>query len=173
MGSKSPVRERSHAGFHNGRQHDASTRPKQLRDREVPWEGSLRSKLMSRRTERPYKVDGAGELARQSAARCSTPKINGPVVQQQFTSTCSKETIVAIATTKKQVRATNACQRNNNGRTPKFQFYRGHFMDKIQKSRMHNSQRRALTNGDGVKAMVFFCLASVLADANVSAASPD
>src|SRR5439155_25885457 len=123
--------------------------------------------------ERPYKVDGAGELARQSAARCSTPKINGPVVQQQFTSTCSKETIVAIATTKKQVRATNACQRNNNGRTPKFQFYRGHFMDKIQKSRMHHSQRRALTNGDGVKAMVFFCLASVLADANVSAASPD
>src|SRR5437660_12470689 len=85
MGCKSPVRERSHAGFHNGRQHDASTRPKQLRDREVPWEGSHRSKLMSRRTERPYKVDGAGELARHSAARCSTPEINGPVVQQEFT----------------------------------------------------------------------------------------
>src|SRR2546430_14638325 len=85
MGCKSPVQERSHAGFHNGRQHDASTRPKQLRDREVPWEGSLRSKLMSRRTERPYKVDGAGELARHSAARRSTPEINGPVVQQEFT----------------------------------------------------------------------------------------
>jgi hypothetical protein len=48
---------------------------------------------MSRRTERPYKVDGAGELARHSAARCSAPEINGPVVQQEFTSllreTCS------------------------------------------------------------------------------------
>jgi hypothetical protein len=41
---------------------------------------------MSRRTERPYKVDGAGELARHSAARCSAPEINGPVVQQEFTS---------------------------------------------------------------------------------------
>src|SRR5437899_7772101 len=40
-----------------------------------------RSKLMSRRTERPYKVDGAGELAPHSAARCSTPEINGPAVQ--------------------------------------------------------------------------------------------
>jgi hypothetical protein len=48
---------------------------------------------MSRRTERPYKVDGTGELARHSAARCSVPEINGPVVQQEFTSllreTCS------------------------------------------------------------------------------------
>src|SRR5215471_7784463 len=51
----------------------------------LPWEGSYGSKLMSRRTERPYKVDGAGELARHSAARCSTPEINGPVVQQKFT----------------------------------------------------------------------------------------
>ena len=41
---------------------------------------------MSRRTERPYKVDGAGKLARHSAARCSVPEINGPVVQQEFTS---------------------------------------------------------------------------------------
>jgi hypothetical protein len=40
---------------------------------------------MSRRTERPYKVDGAGELAQHSAARCSAPEINGPVVQQKFT----------------------------------------------------------------------------------------
>src|SRR5512139_359209 len=86
MGCKSPVRERSQAGVHNERQHDASTRPRQLRDREVPWEGSLWSKLMSRRTERPYKVDGAGELARRSAAQRSAPEINGPVVQQEFTS---------------------------------------------------------------------------------------
>src|ERR1043165_6462002 len=41
---------------------------------------------MSRRTERPYKVDGTGELAPHSAARCSVPEINGPVVQQEFTS---------------------------------------------------------------------------------------
>jgi len=62
-----------------------STRPKQLRNREVSWEGSHRSKLMSRRTERPYKVDGTGELAQHSAAQCSVPEINGPVVQQEFT----------------------------------------------------------------------------------------
>ena len=41
---------------------------------------------MSRRTERPYKVDGTGELARHSAAPGSIPEINGPVVQQEFTS---------------------------------------------------------------------------------------
>jgi hypothetical protein len=80
------VRERSQAGVHNERQHDASTRSRQLRSREARWEGSQRSKLMSRRTERPYKVDGAGELARHSAARRSAPEINGPVVQQKFTS---------------------------------------------------------------------------------------
>src|SRR5512133_3719540 len=40
---------------------------------------------MSRRTERPYKVDGAGELARHSAARGSAPEINGPAVQHEFT----------------------------------------------------------------------------------------
>ncbi len=88
------MRERSQAGVHNGRQHDPSTRPRQLRDREVPWEGSLRSKLMSRRTERPYKVDGAGRLAPHSEARCSAPEINGPAVQQEFTfllrETCSR-----------------------------------------------------------------------------------
>ena len=48
---------------------------------------------MSRRTERPYKVDGTGELALHSAAQCSVPEINGPVVQQEFTfllrETCS------------------------------------------------------------------------------------
>ena len=41
---------------------------------------------MSRRTERPYKVDGAGELAPHSAARRSAPEINGPAVQQKSTS---------------------------------------------------------------------------------------
>ena len=49
------------------------------------WEASLRSTLMSRRTERPDKVDGAGELARHSTARRSAPEINGPAVQQKFT----------------------------------------------------------------------------------------
>src|SRR6266403_482130 len=72
--------------FHNERHGRRNIRPKQLRNREVSWEGSHRSKLMSRRTERPYKVDGAGELAPHSAAQCSAPEINGPVVQQEFTS---------------------------------------------------------------------------------------
>ena len=40
---------------------------------------------MSRRTERPYQVDGADKLARHSAVRCSAPEIKGPVVQQEFT----------------------------------------------------------------------------------------
>src|SRR5215831_17154928 len=70
---------------HSGRYDGPNIRPKQLRNREVPWEGSRRSKLMSRRTERPYKVDGAGELAPHSAARRSAPEINGPAVQQKFT----------------------------------------------------------------------------------------
>jgi len=55
---------------------------------------------MSRRTERPYKVDGVGELARHSAARCSVPEINGPVVQQEFTfllrETCSPSPSVTM-----------------------------------------------------------------------------
>src|SRR5580765_7141016 len=71
--------------FHNERHGRRNIRPKQLRNREVPWEGSHRSKLMSRRTERPYKVDGAGKLAQHSAAPCSAPEINGPVVQREFT----------------------------------------------------------------------------------------
>ena len=79
------MQECSQAGSHNGSQSDRSTRPRQLRAREVSWEGSRRSKLMSRRTERPYKVDGAGELAPHSAARRSAPEINGPVVQREFT----------------------------------------------------------------------------------------
>jgi hypothetical protein len=66
--------------------HDGpNIRPKQLRSREAPWEGSHRSKLMSRRTERPYQVDGTDKLAQHSAVRCSVPEINGPVVQQEFT----------------------------------------------------------------------------------------
>jgi len=39
----------------------------------------------ARASPRPYKVDGTGKLARHSAARCSAPEINGPVVQQKFT----------------------------------------------------------------------------------------
>ena len=98
------MQECSQAGSHNGSQFGRSTRPRQLRDREVSWEGSRRSKLMSRRTERPYKVDGAGELAPHSAARRSAPEINGPVVQQKFMSllreTCSPSpsaTVRAVA----------------------------------------------------------------------------
>src|ERR1039458_2154052 len=71
----------SHNEGHDG----PNIRPRQLRNREVPWEGSQRSKLMSRRTERPYKVDGTGRLAQHSEAPCSVPEINGPVVQQEFT----------------------------------------------------------------------------------------
>ena len=85
--------ERGRRAFHNERHDDPNIRPKQLRNREVPWEGSHRSKLMSRRTERPYQVDGTGELAPHSAARCSVPEINGPAVPREFTfllrETCS------------------------------------------------------------------------------------
>ena len=77
--------ERGRRAFHNEGHDGQNIRPKQLRNREVPWEGSLRSKRMSRRTERPYKVDGADKLARHSAVRCSVPEINGPVVQREFT----------------------------------------------------------------------------------------
>ncbi len=72
------------ASHHEGHD-DSNSRPRQLRNREVPWRGSDGSKLMSRRTERPYQVDGTGELARHSAAPRSVPEINGPVVQQEFT----------------------------------------------------------------------------------------
>src|ERR1019366_6262564 len=71
---------------HNEGHVSQNIRPRQLRSREVPWEGSQRSKLMSRRTERPYKVDGADKLAQHSAVQCSAPEINGPVVQREFTS---------------------------------------------------------------------------------------
>src|SRR5258706_14642413 len=83
--------EHGRRAFHNERHGGPNIRPRQLRNREVLWEGSHRSKLMSRRTERPYKVDGAGELAPHSAARRSAPEINGPVVQQKFTFLRSEE----------------------------------------------------------------------------------
>src|ERR1017187_3800717 len=80
----------SHNEGHDG----PNIRPRQLRNREVPWEGSQGSKLMSRRTERPYQVDGADKLAPHSAVRCSALEINGPVVQREFTSflreTCNR-----------------------------------------------------------------------------------
>ena len=71
----------SHHEGHDG----PNIRPRQLRNREVLWEGSQGSKRMSRRTERPYQVDGAGEHAPQGAAPCSAPEINGPVVPREFT----------------------------------------------------------------------------------------
>src|ERR1017187_8426587 len=77
--------ERGRRASHNEGHDGPNIRPRQLRNREVPWEGSHRSKLMSRRTERPYKVDGADKLAPHSAVRCSVPEINGPVVQREFT----------------------------------------------------------------------------------------
>ena len=85
MGCKSPMCEHGCRASHNEGHDGPNIRPRQLRNREVLWEGSQRSKLMSRRTERPYQVDGAGELARHSAAQCSAPEINGPVVQREFT----------------------------------------------------------------------------------------
>ena len=85
MGWKSPMCEHGCRASHNEGHDGQNIRPRQLRNREVRWEGSQRSKLMSRRTERPYKVDGADKLARHSAVRCSAPEINGPVVQREFT----------------------------------------------------------------------------------------
>ncbi len=77
--------EHGHRASHNEGHDGPNIRPRQLRNREVPWEGSHRSKRMSRRTERPYQVDGTDKLAPHSAVRCSVPEINGPVVQRKFT----------------------------------------------------------------------------------------
>src|SRR3974390_2305002 len=77
--------ERGYRASHNEGQGDQNIRPRQLRSREAPWEGSYGSKLMSRRTERPYKVDGVGEHAPEGAAPSSAPEINGPVVPREFT----------------------------------------------------------------------------------------
>src|SRR5258708_1942727 len=68
---------------------------------------------MSRRTERPYKVDGAGELARHSAAQCSAPEINGPVVQQEFMSLL-RETCSASPSVRAGAAASN-CRRAQAG----------------------------------------------------------
>src|SRR5512137_2661702 len=76
--------EHGRRAFHTERHDGPNIRPKQLRSREAPWEGSQRSKRMSRRTERPYKVDGVDKLATHSAVQCSTPEINGPVVPREF-----------------------------------------------------------------------------------------
>ena len=54
---------------------------------------------MSRRTERPYKVDGVGEHAPQGAAPCSAPEINGPVVQREFTSLLRETCACALSET--------------------------------------------------------------------------
>ena len=96
--------EHGRRASHIERYDGPNIRPKQLRSREVSQEGSHRSKLMSRRTERPYKVDGADRLAQHSEVRCSVPEINGPVVQQEFTfllrETCSPSpsaTVGAVA----------------------------------------------------------------------------
>jgi len=71
---------------HNEGHDGPNIRPKQLRNREVSWEGSHRSKLMSRRTERSYKADGTDKLAQHSKVRCSVPEVNDPVAEQAFTS---------------------------------------------------------------------------------------
>ena len=42
-------------------------------------------KPVSRRTEMPYKADGADELAKHSEVRCSAPEVNGAVVPGPFT----------------------------------------------------------------------------------------
>ncbi len=139
MGCESPVRERRQSGSHNGSQLDASTRPKQLRNREVPWEGSHRSKRMSRRTERSYKVDGVGELAPRSAARCSTPEINGPVVPQEFTSLLRETCRPAPSATTGAV-ASNGCRRKagvSRGRSTERN-------EPGQPGRTHNSGRAEL-----------------------------
>jgi len=94
--------ERGCRASHNEGHDSQDIRPRQLRIREVSWEGSQRSKRMSRRTERPYQLDGADKLAPHSAVRCSAPEINGPVVQREFLSllreTCNRapsETVAA------------------------------------------------------------------------------
>src|ERR1035437_5805310 len=77
--------ERGCRASHNEGHASQNIRPRQLRNREVPWEGSQGTKLMSRRTARPYQVDVADKLAQHSAVRCSASEINGPVVQREFT----------------------------------------------------------------------------------------
>jgi len=95
--------EHGYRASHNEGHDGQNIRPRQLRSREVPWEGSSGSKRMSRRTERPYQVDGADQLARHSAVRCSAPEINGPVVPRKFTfllrEACSPSLSATMGTT--------------------------------------------------------------------------
>ena len=83
---------------------------------------------MSRRTERPYKVDGVDELATHSAVQCSTPEINGPVVPRQFASllreTCGRilsETAGAVVSNGRRANAGvsrgRSTERNEPGNT--------------------------------------------------------
>ena len=108
MGCKSPVREHRHGAGVHGPHDGASTRPKQLRNREVPWEGSHRSNLMSRRTERSYKADGTGKLAPHSQVRCSVPEVKGPAAQGEFTSLlreiCARGTAATPGAADREVR---------------------------------------------------------------------
>ena len=80
---------------------------------------------MSRRTERPYKVDGTGKLARHSAAPCSVPEINGPVVQQKFTSLLRETSrpsspLKAGALASNDPRAMRGVSRGHSTENPKF-----------------------------------------------------
>src|SRR5580765_3383403 len=126
---------------HNERYDGLNIRPRQLRSRETPWEGSYGSKLMSRRTERPYKVDGVGELAQHSAAQCSVPEINGPVVQQEFTfllrETCNPsplETAGAVVRDARRAGAGVSRGRSTESNEP----------DNEETGRTHNSGRAEL-----------------------------
>ena len=94
---------------HNEGHDGPNIRPRQLRNREVSWEGSSGSKLMSRRTERPYQVDGADKLAPHSTVRCSVPEINGPVVQREFTFLL-RETCSPIPSATAGAVASNGCR---------------------------------------------------------------
>src|SRR5512146_3235361 len=61
---------------HNERHDGPNIRPRQLRSREAPWEGSYRSKLMSRRTEvrsnEPGKPGGPHNSGRAELGRQNT-----------------------------------------------------------------------------------------------------
>jgi hypothetical protein len=70
---------------HNEGQDDRNIRQKQLLGSRGLVGRKPQSKLMSRRTETPYKADGTGKLAPHSQARCSVPEVNGAAAQQEFT----------------------------------------------------------------------------------------
>ena len=106
MGWKSPLCKHRCQVPHNGEQDDANIRPKQLRNREVSWEGSHRSKLMSRRTERSYKADGTDQLAPLSEVRCLVPEVNDPVAQQL---PCLRGSAPALCASLLQLPAARVC----------------------------------------------------------------